>query len=314
MQEFLANGVVNCNLMSLTGYRTLVILDLLMKTPMSNDEINEYFLNHKHIKEKFSNDTLRMYINSLREIGCEISRADKANGLKYKLISHPFTFDITKTQLEALSKLYKNSYDKMEIEDVINLENFLTKLSTLIENEKTKNFLLNILLLKSIDKSLLNELLIHCKKKNQIIFTYNSPKSGPKAIELVADKISFKSNKLYIWGNSLTHGQYSYFSISRIININSIKLKKENPKEIFPQTKIIYEMLNQNEIYIPSPDEKILEKTKDRLVIEMTSQNEFDAIQRILRKAQNCKIISPQNFKSHLITKLKSMRENYENF
>ncbi len=107
MQAFLTNNTVNCNLMSLTGYRTLVILTALIESPKSNDEINECLFNNQYIKEKFSSDTLRIYINSLRAIGCEITRANKSNNQKYKLTSHPFSYDIPKSQLKALSKVYK---------------------------------------------------------------------------------------------------------------------------------------------------------------------------------------------------------------
>ena len=68
MQEFLKNNTVNCNLMSLTGYRTLVLLEALMQSPKSIAEINDCFLNNQYIKETFSQDTLRIYINSLRNI------------------------------------------------------------------------------------------------------------------------------------------------------------------------------------------------------------------------------------------------------
>lgn len=311
MQEFLTNDVVNCNLMSLTGYRTLVILGLLMDSPKSNDEINDYFLNHKYIKDRFSNDSLRIYINSLRAIGCQISRADRANNQKYRLISHPFTYDIPKAQLNAISKLYKNIYDKMEVKDVIALESLFTKISNLVNDESTKDSLQNVLILKTIDKSILSDLLTHCKNKNQIVFLYNSPKSGEKEIEIIADKISFKSDKLYLWGNNLTHQEYSYFSVSRIIKICSIKLKKE--QKSFPPSKIVYELYNHNGKYSPNSDETILEQTDDKLLIEVFADNEFNLMQRILLMAEDCKIVSPEAFKIKLLTKLNTMKESYEN-
>lgn len=310
MQEFLTNNTVNCNLMSLTGFRTLVILGLLMESPKSTEEINEYFYNHQYIKEKFSNDTLRIYINSLRAIGCDITRANKSNNKKYELLSHPFAYDVPKSQLKAIAKVYKNIHNNVEIEEVINIENFFRKLIPHIKNENTKAFLNSISLLKNIDRDILDNILVHCKKKNQILFLYNSPKSGPKEIEIVADKLSFKSGKLYLWGNNLTHKEYSYFSVEKILKICSIKLLKN--KENFPLTKVVYEIYNHNDNYTLEENEKLIEKTSEKFVIESHSKNEFSLMQKILYMTNDCKVLYPKDFKSRLLSKLKTMEKCYE--
>lgn len=310
MQEFLTNNTVNCNLMSLTGYRTLIILKALMESSKSQDEINEYFLRNQYIKEKFSNDTLRIYINSLREIGCEIVAANKSNSKKYELISHPFLYDIPKMQLKAISKLYKDIYDKIDIEDVLAIEKFFDKLCGLIKNENTKEILKNCSVLKNINPNILKELMVHCKNKSQIKILYNSPKSKEKEIEIIVDKLSFKSDKLYLWGTNLTHKEYSYFQVERILKISQIKFSKSN--EVYPSIKLIYELYNHNGDYIPTSDEKIIEKTDEKLIIEVNTKNEFNLMQRLLYMATDCKIINPPLFKTKLLNKLKAMEEYYE--
>lgn len=309
MQEFLTNNTVSCNLMSLTGYRTLVILGALMQSPKSNEEINEILLNDQYIQEKFSNDTLRLYINSLREIGCEITRANKVNNNKYELMSHPFVYEIPKPQLKAISKLYKSIYDKIDIKEVIAIENFFEKLVDSTANQETKDALKSISILKGINKNILIDLFLHCKNKNQIVFLYNSPRSGEKQIEIIADKVSFKSGKLYLWGNNLTYKQYSYFALDRILKICSIKLLKN--KEEITTVKVVYEVYNKD--YEPLASEKIIEENNKTLVIETDSDNEFNLMQRLLYQANECKIIHPQDFKDKLLAKLKTMEEIYEN-
>lgn len=319
MQEFLTNNIVNCNLMSLTGYRTLVILSVLMESPKTNDELNDYLFNNQYIRERFSSDTLRIYINSLRSIGCEINSANKSNEKKYVLVSHPFDYNIPKSQIKALFKLYKNIYDKIEIKELMIIESFFKKLSFLVKDENTKDLLNNISMLKGIDNDILNDLLLHCKNKNQITILYNSPHSGKKEIEVIADKLSFKANKLsdrfpgrlYFFGNNLTHKQYSYFAMDRILKICSIKISKS--EEDFPPIRVIYELYNHNDVYVPNPNEKIIEKTGTKLVIEAISKNEFNLMQRFLYMAGDCKIIEPKAFKAKLLEKLETMEESYEN-
>lgn len=311
MQEFLTNNTVSCNLMSLTGYRTLVIFQALLESPKTNDEINDCLLNNQYIGEKFSSDTLRIYINSLRAIGCEITRANKSNNKKYVLTSHPFAYDIPKSQIQAIVKLGKSLHDKIDVKDVIDIENLFLKLYTHLQNINTKDFLKNASMLKYVNRKILNDLMLYCKDKNQITFLYNSPKAGEKKIELIADKLSFKSEKLYLWGNDLTHKEYSYFSVERILQISNIKLLKDN--ENFPSIKVVYEVYNHNNDYILEPDEQIIKKDNLKLVIEANARNEFSLMQRILYLANNCKIIEPETFKIKLLNKLNSMEKNYEN-
>lgn len=296
--------------MSLTGYRTLVIFAALLESPKTNAEINDCLFNNQYIKERFSSDTLRIYINSLRAIGCEIRSANKSISKKYELLSHPFEYNPSKSQLKALYKLSKSGYEKIDVEDVILIDNFFNKLSGLIKNDATRDSFYVNSILKGVDKTLVGELLAHCKKKNQITFLYNSPKSGVKEIEIVADKFSIKSNKLYLWGNNLTHMQYSYFLVDRITKICRINLKRTQ-EDCFP-TKIIYELYNRHEDYIPDANEKILEKTKDKFIIEITSKYKFSLMQKFLYLASDCKVIEPKEFQEELLIKLKLMEQSYE--
>lgn len=312
MQEFLTNNTVTCNLMSLTGYRTLVLFNALIESPKSSDEINECLLNNQYIKENFSSDTLRIYINSLREIGCEITRANKSNQKKYELLDHPFGYNIPKPQLKAISKVYKWFYEKASIEEIIEFEVFFKKLLSAVKDEECKDAFRKMSLIKSSNITIIKNLLIYCKNKNQITFLYNSPKSGEKKIEIIADKLSLKSDKIYLWGNNINRKEYSFFAVDRILKICSIKMfsDEENIEKISP-LKIIYELNNKN--YVPEADEKILEQTKDKIIIEAICKNEFSMIQRILYSANDCKILSPESFKAKVLTKLKAMEKSYEN-
>ena len=311
MQEFLINDTVNCNLMSLTGYRTLFLLDLLMESPKSTAEINEQFLNNKYIKENFSTDTLRIYINSLRMIGCDISRADKTTNHKFVMRSHPFELEIQKSQIKALSKLYKNIHDKAEIKDIVAIENLIDKINSLINNNDTKDLFKSISMLKNINKTILKELILHCQKRHQIKFLYKSPKSGQKEIEIITDKLEFKSEKLYLWGHSLNHQEYAYFRLDRILEILSVNIQKKQ-KEI-QEKKVIFEVYGttKNNYHI-GEDEKIIERSDEKIVVESVLKNKFNFLQKTLHMTQDCKIIYPETLKKDLTEMLKTMQRSYE--
>src|SRR5574344_915478 len=308
MQEFLRSNKVSWNLMSLTGYRTLVILAELLRQPMSNEDINKVFKSNPYIGENFSEDTIRLYIHVLREIGCEITRANKTNNNKYILLSHPFDYDIPKTQLQALYKLHKNICTQISLEEAVALDSLISNIINKVNNPLTKALLQKLLMLKNINPELTKELMHHCNKKNQIIFTYNSPKSGQKNIEIIAEKLEFKNKKLYFFGKDITHGECSYFPISRIVKINEIKLKKDNIK--IDTINVTYEIYQNN--YKPEENEKILEQNSDSSIVQVKILNEFSGFQKFLQLGSSCKILSPETFKKKFVEKLKIMRKTYE--
>ena len=157
---------------NLTGIRLLVIFSLLLESPKTAEEINEYFEINNYPKECFSIDTLRNDLNALRYAGCEITRADKTNDYKYKLLAHPFELDIDETEVLNLSKLYKKAYIFLDIPQLINLENLFNLLANYTKKESVSEELKGISLLKDIDKELLKTLLTAGKNKNIISFNY----------------------------------------------------------------------------------------------------------------------------------------------
>ena len=138
MKEFIKNNKITYNLMSFTAFKSLLIFSLLLESPQSYDDIIEYFASHDFIKEKISIDTIRVYLNSLKRAGCQITKTKRAEGGKFILISHPFVLDISEEQTKTITKLCKTLSKTLEIQDLILLEKFLRKISSNIKNNSFK--------------------------------------------------------------------------------------------------------------------------------------------------------------------------------
>lgn len=93
---------------STTGYRIISIFKMLLNKPYSEDEINENLQEDVASCRKLSQDTICIYINTLRQIGCEISRPSKKNDFKYVLKSHPFSLTLAKEEAEGLINIREN--------------------------------------------------------------------------------------------------------------------------------------------------------------------------------------------------------------
>lgn len=310
MKEFIKNKTVTYNLMSFTGFKSLIVFSLLLESPKSYSEINDFFKNHEYIKEPVSIDTLRVYLTSLRMMGCEIVRTSKAEGSKYKLVSHPFELNVTEEQIKSLVKVYKTIARNIDLKELIMLEKFLRKISGIIKNPQLSESLNKVSSFNSLDINLVEKLIAHCERKDQIIILYNSPRSGNKQIEIVTDKVEFNNNKLYLYGTSLEYEQYGYFQISRIISIAAVKALKTKLPDL-KKLCVGYELkINPSELKL-TDDEKLVDIKDGVLIVENSATNPFVIKQRVLSLGFVCKVLYPESFKNDIIKTLKEMREEY---
>ncbi len=92
------------NQISLTGVRGIVLAGLLIMQPRSLEEIRKAFIELNIMENENSDDILRIDLNTLKIMGCEISRASAKTGFKYVLGKHPFAFKIDDEEIVLLKK------------------------------------------------------------------------------------------------------------------------------------------------------------------------------------------------------------------
>lgn len=297
--------------MSFTGYKALLLFSLLTESPKSYNEICECFLNHPYLREKISIDTLRVYINSLKRIGCEVKRfrgEDKIS--RYVITAHPFELKLTQEQIQSIIKVYKSIVKNMDVKELLSMEYFFEKIGSYIKNEDFIADIRKISMLRDIDKKLLEDLIDCCDKKEQIVISYNSPNSGQKDIELIADKIEVANGKMYLLGTGFEYMQYGSFLVSRIKEIKEIKIEKTIPDNL-QEFRIIYTLEGNPDKFNPADNERIIEKHNNYVVIEMKTSNDFLAKQKLLEYGPTCKVVAPEDFRNDFIKLLKDMKAGY---
>ena len=95
------------NQISLTGMRAIIVLGLLMVAPRSLEEIKKFYTMINIFDEYGSDDTIRIDINTLKNVGCEITRASQKTNYKYVLGNHPFSLKVNLEEIKVLKKVYK---------------------------------------------------------------------------------------------------------------------------------------------------------------------------------------------------------------
>lgn len=310
MKEFMKTNTVTYNLMSFTGFKSILIFSLLLEGPKSYAEIREFLVNHEYLHESVSIDTLRIYINSLRKIGCNITKTTKNRITRYSIDSHPFELKITERQAESILKIYKAISQSIDISDLISLQRFFEKFSQYITNEDLKNKLKNISPLNNISHEIVRDLTIYAQNNTEITILYNSLNSGQKNIDILVDKLLINNGKLYVYGVNSEHNNYSSFLVSRIIKIVSVNINES--KLTAPEITVGYEFRKNGDDNIELLDcEKIVESFGDKIVIEIKSRNKFDIMQRIMYHSNRCTVLYPESFRNDIVACLKQMKESY---
>lgn len=310
MKEFLKTNTITYNLMSFTAFKSMIIFSLLLDSPKSYKEIQEYLKNHEYIKEQLSVDALRIYFNSLKQIGCEISKINEDGTVKYAITSHPFQLRFNDKQVKNIIKVYRAISKSIEVSDLIALQNFFNKISQYVQNEDLKLKLKNISPLSNIDSKLVSNLINYANNNTELTIYYNSPVSGKKNITVLADKVCVDNNKLYLYGVSSEYKNYSKFLVSRIIKIISVNLATKTMTS--PEITVGYSYTkNDTEDFELLPNEKIISENDKNLQIEITSRNKLEIVQRIMYLSPNCKVLYPTEFKGEIISVLKKMKEGY---
>ena len=156
------------NQISSTGLRALLVLCFLVSSPISLEELKTKFVAMNIMEEGSSLDILRLDLKTLKEIGCEISRADKKNENKFVLLKHPFCLDINDDDIKILKKIYQSIKKSADIKLLIEYDKFFRKITDYISDESFKNKFLGISALKHENIEMLEDLYQDCLQNRDI--------------------------------------------------------------------------------------------------------------------------------------------------
>ncbi len=295
---------------SLTGYRTLKVLALLIDKSRTLDELI-YFLSEDKITDKsVSKDTIRLTLNTLRAAGCIITRPSKSNNFHYELLSHPFKLNLTDKEFEILLKLQDRLTDNFSWQQILIFNGIFEKIIQLTNNSDLIEKFKNSAFFTNIDLNLLSELSNPQIAGKKVKIKYLSSKYNEEDLDIIPHKISYENNKLYLWCYIFKYKVNNLIDVSKIKKICAVGLEKCEYSE--NSYDVIYELSGFSMLTFKKKEyETILEKTEDKLRIKASVTNEFWFIQRMLMFGADFVIISPEFFKDKMINKIKQIRKLY---
>ncbi len=295
---------------SLTGVRALVILTMLMDAPRSLDEIKSALVNYNIMNESSSYDIIRIDLNTLKLMGCEITSARQSTNYKYKLISHPFALEFTDDELKLLKRVYRSVKDSLNVKQLIEYDSFFKKLANFINNNEHKNFLLGISSLKGLDIEEIKQIQQDCLFNKVLHLVYKSPTSKQVSEkEIIANSVVVKNDKIYLYGFDITLKEHVTLLIKRIISI--LDRKNSDGNDNMSSVSVKFKLKNFNSVGLDDNEVILSGDIENGYIIEGNYYNEFLAVQRILSLGFDCTVIEPADFKCRIIKALSNMREIY---
>lgn len=297
---------------SLTGYRTLYVLKLLLEKSRTIDELVELLRANQYTNKSLSKDTIRITINTLRAAGCEISGLNKESNYKYILYSHPFVLNFTSEELDALVKLRKNASDNLSWKKILVVNELFDKIFALTKNENQIDLIDSAKIFADISKDVLDELVNPNVLNKRMTIKYLSPKNGEEIFDIIVGNISFSDGKLYLSCFNYKYNSKSLLNIERIKEVVSISMLEETQQQYLYEVE--YELFGDSfSLYEQAEYETIIETKDNSLIIKALVDNEFTFIQRLLLFGADFRIISPDSFREKLVNKIKLIQRGYEN-
>ena len=294
---------------SLTGVRAIVILALLNIKPSTFEEIKEFLIESNIVTREYSIDTIRIDLNTLKYIGCDISKATKRTDNKYILRSHPFQLQLSPEEVNTLAKIYKHIYKNLSLERLLEYDNLFEKLADGVESEYTKEVLKGISVLKGLDKSLIYEVLNDAKRHSRLKILYTAGNSRDEEYDITVEKLGFRSDKLYIYCFNHSINKRTFLNFSRLKKVLVRSLRSEN---VSGEDVVVEFNLRNYKDYELEETEQILNTDDNIAYIKGVYYTDFIALQRILSFGSDCVILSPSELKRVLLDRLHSMRKQYD--
>ena len=123
------------NQISVTGIRAIIILGLLMIAPRSISEIKKALVMYNIIDDTQPEDVLRIDINTLKYMGCEISRPSPKNNNKYVLGENPFSFSVSDEDIKVIKRVYSGIQKENNVELLLRYHKLFIKIAKYIFNQ-----------------------------------------------------------------------------------------------------------------------------------------------------------------------------------
>ena len=326
--------------MNSTAYRIFRLLQWLIQTPLTVEAMNKRFCLDPLIGKPVSNDSIWLYINTLKLLGCRISRPSPKNGFQYEMTSHPFALTLTEANLEMLSKIKTFAQQCMSRQEMQALDALLKKIVAFTDcpdrQERVEQLFARS---RSFDldnmKSQLTTLEEAIQSQDLVQLIYLSPQQGEESFSFLPTALFYEHGLVYVRGERSDFTQPATLRADRIqqaavledTELKTLLLSRQTlPTEItirlfvpdptefsgfgLGENQGVYQETHCWQPESRSEDGKSFQAA--HLKISLRIRESFFLKQQLLACGYPFQVVSPEPFREEMRQTLKVMRSYYQ--
>ena len=293
-----------------TGFRLIKILEALSEKDLTKNEIKEWFQKNHNIN--FSDETLKLDINTLIKKGFKIKRGHKGNGFKLHLDKDFTTVKLTKEETALLCAIKDFVLDKGKTKDIFDLKHVYQTITPFIREEFEPAFL-NFKFFNTINEKIEKTLQEAINDKQYCTIIYNSSEGVKKEADIFPQKIIIINEKPYLTCFAEEKRKDTTFRLDNIISVK--KFLKKSPAHYKTQRllKTRYKILNEDyEITPIENNERVIYQNLENKIIEINMDSEFFIVQRLITLGEKCRKINNPKIKKAVLKSLEATLELYK--
>lgn len=309
------------------AYRVLRLLEWLVEKKHTLEELNARFREEPLTLKTLSPDTVGLYINTLRQVGCQINRPSKRNQYAYELVYQPFGLRLTVHQAKVLADLKDLGAQCDSISIFWAIQQFLHNFPnhcTPMTQERLKLGGLSQSRMVEYDNQLgkVSALEATVQREQLLWVTYHSPVKGRERFYFLPTQMYYEEGALFLQGVQKSRKDPVVLRLDRIEKAEGID--SPTPAESRLLQALIQESQKpQSEVMVriyeaPHPDcvrwnmeEAVYQETPTQLLVKLQSNDWFRIRQKILTLGKPFEVLAPQEFRREVATVLDEMEACY---
>lgn len=310
-----------------TAFRIFKLLRWLVDKPMTVDMFNDAFEADAFVGKRLSTDTIWLYLNTLKELGCEISRPSPSNQYHYELLYHPFGLNLNKDDLACLAQLKLFAEDHFSYKEMLALDELIKQLLFSSSLQEPKGHLARLLNdTRSIDYKeqapLISSIEGVIAAADIVEFTYNSPDKGLRQLLCMPLRFIYRGGSLYLLGLLPERKEASLLRLDRIVEVRldcdvSPELRSAlAARRAAPQQIVLQVFINESSHWAGlGMDETVkpvvLAHGLKALEVTVCTFDSFQLKQRLLQLPEPFTVLEPLYLKEDLQATLEQMQAFY---
>lgn len=305
---------------SISAYRVLYILLLLVQyRSLSLFELNLFLFNNPLIRRTYNSETITKYMNTLRQVGCDIPRANSKNRFHYQLRKNPFSLRFEEDELAVaaqLKKLLATHPDEELYERYLDL---LEKVIWGVEEPqqdmlfpdrlKTERRTLGL----HRRQALLARFKQLCKDAQVLqLKYYHAEDRPPTKMTVEPHRILQEDAQLFLVGTDRETHQTVRLDLSRIESVNQLPNKIQGtPKP----TVVTFQLWGRlAKVYRPYPGEEIT-VTSSRtgtLLVKTKTDDTAGLLDRLMKYGELCEVLSPTAVREEMAERINRLYQHLQ--